>query len=478
VRGAVTSVALPVALFALTGRALAVTASPASMTLPQAVAYALAHSSTVATQRAALTQAQHQLALQRGVAYPTVDGTLQSILAKSANYQGSFAVIGAQQQNVVSQNTASVGITNWNLTTGGYSFLLVSAARAQEEQAAKTLTNTENQIATNVANSYYAIVERRGVTAVDEFTLHYQNVLVSVASVKERAGMAAGVDVLQAKTSAAKSESTLIADRAAVEDASQSLAQQIGAPILTQFAVPVHVPQPPIPHGTVDTLVGIAEAARPDVGAARQAVVAANATRKSWNVELYPQVQITAGLGNQFSPTSAVQLQQEVDQECLSPSPSTPPPLGCPITVPRGSFGYWTLQAVSTFSLPLIDYNARHSERVNDDAQLASTQTSLEQTLLQSELDVRQSYRAAETALGQLAWAKQESAFGIESARIAQLQYKAGVKTIYDVLQAQQAAQQAAVDDITARVNYVEAVVKLRVSLGTYDANSAVADLE
>jgi outer membrane protein len=126
----------------------------------------------------------------------------------------------------------------------------------------------------------------------------------------------------------------------------------------------------------------------------------------------------------------------------------------------------------------LIDYNARHSERVNDDAQLASTQTSLEQTLLQSELDVRQSYRAAETALGQLAWAKQESAFGIESARIAQLQYKAGVKTIYDVLQAQQAAQQAAVDDITARVNYVEAVVKLRVSLGTYDANSAVADLE
>ncbi|MEO7202041.1 MAG: TolC family protein, partial [Candidatus Tumulicola sp.] len=69
-------------------------------------------------------------------------------------------------------------------------------------------------------------------------------------------------------------------------------------------------------------------------------------------------------------------------------------------------------------------------------------------------------------------------AFGIESARIAQLQYKAGVKTIYDVLQAQQAAQQAAVDDITARVDYVEAVVKLRVSLGTYDARAAVADLE
>jgi outer membrane protein, multidrug efflux system len=464
------------ALFAiLTGRA--VSAQAAAMTLPEAVAYALNHSSTVATQRAALTQAQHQLALQRGIAYPLVDATLQSILAKSANFQGSFAVIGAQQQNVVSQNTAQVGITNWNVTTGGYSFLLVAAARAQEEQAAKTLTNTEDQIATNVTNSFYAIVERRGVVAVDAFTLKYQNILVNVASIKERAGAAAGVDVLQAKTSAAKSESTLIADRAAVEDASQSLAQQIGAPILTTFATPVHVPQPALPHGTVDTLVGVAEAARPDVGAARQAVVAANFTRRSWNVELYPQIQITAGLGNQFSPTSAVELQTELDQEC-HPAPPFPPPVGCPLIAPRGSFGYWSLQAVSTFSLPLIDYNARHSERVNDDAQLASTQTTLEQTILQSELDVRQSYRAAQTALGQLAWANQESAFGIESARIAQLQYKAGVKTIYDVLQSQQAAQQAAVDDITARVDYVEAVVKLRVSLGTYDARAAVADLQ
>jgi len=83
----------------------------------------------------------------------------------------------------------------------------------------------------------------------------------------------------------------------------------------------------------------------------------------------------------------------------------------------------------------------------------------------------------AATALAQLTWAKQEAAYGTESARIAQLQYKSGVKTIYDVLQAQQAAQSALNDDVAARVNYVDAVVKLRVSLGTFSAQSAVADL-
>ena len=452
--------------------AAAATLQPSPMTLPDAVAYALDHSTSVASQRASLTQAQHALALQRGVAYPTVNGTLQSFLAKSANYQGSFAALGVAQQNVVSQNTAQVGITNWNLTTGGFSFLALAAARAQERQAANTLANTEDQIATSVTTSFYGIVQRQALVAVDLLTLRYQDDLVAVAKEKERAGVAAGVDVLQAKTSAAKSESSLVADRASVYDASESLAQQIGAPILTPFATPAAVPQPPLPQGSVDALVSIAETNRPDVGAAREAELAARFTRRGWNVELYPQVAISAALGNQFSPSSAVLEQQQIVQECFTHVI----PLPCPV-VPRGSFGFWSLQAVSTLSLPLVDYNARHSERVNDDAQLASAESTFSSTRLQSELDVRQSYRAAQTAQAQVVWANQEAEFGVESARIAQLQYKAGVKTIYDVLQAQQAAQQAVNDAVAARVNYVDAVVKLRVSLGTYDARSAVADL-
>jgi outer membrane protein len=451
---------------------VAATLQPSPMSLPDAVAYALDHSSTVAAQRASLTQAQHALALQRGVAYPTVNGTLQSFLAKSANYQGSFAALGVAQQNVVSQNTAQVGITNWNLTTGGFAFLALAASRAQEEQAANTLANTEDQIATSVTTSFYTIVQRQAIVVVDQLTLKYQDDLVSVAKIKERAGVAAGVDVLQAKTSASKSESSLVGDRASVHDASESRAQQIGAPILTAFETPRTIPQPPLPHGSVDTLVGVAEANRPDVGAAREAVLAARYTRRGWNVELYPQVAISALLGNQFSPTSVALSQQQINQECLAHI--IPPP--CPM-VPRGSFGFWSLEAISTFSLPLIDYNARHSERVDDDAQLASAESAFTSTRLQSELDVRQSYRAAQTAQAQVDWANQEAAYGVESARIAQLQYKAGVKTIYDVLQAQQAAQQAVNDAVAARVNYVDAVVKLRVSLGTYDARSAVADL-
>ena len=445
----------------------------AAMTLGDAVAFALDHSQTVSTQQAAVTLAQHNLALQRGVAYPTVNGSLQSWLSKSANYQGNYGVIGQTQQNVFSQNTAQVGIPNWNLTSGGFAFLTLAATRAQAQQAQNTLANTEDQIATSVTNSFYGIVQRKAIVVVDQAALDYQNALTNLARVRVKAGVAAGVDVLQALTSAAKSESSLVADRAAVEDAREALAQQIGAPLQTQFAAPNLVPQPPLPHGSVDSLVAIAQVNRPDIAAAHEAVLAANYTRRGWNVELFPAVQISAALGNQFSPTNAVFLQNQLSQECLA---GNMPP-NCLGIVSRGSAGYWFLQAISTFQLPLIDYNARHSERVNDDAQLASAKTAFEQSLLQAELDVRENYRAAATALAQLTWAKQEAAYGTESARIAQLQYKAGVKTIYDVLQAQQAAQSALNDDVAARVNYVDAVVKLRVSLGTFSAQSAVADL-
>jgi outer membrane protein len=448
------------------------TASP--MTLVDAVAYALTHSSTVSTQIANLTNAQHALALQRGVAYPLVNGQLQSYLSKSANFEGAFAAIGAAQQNVVSQNTAQVGINNWNLTSGGFSFLQLAAARAQEAQARNTLANTEDQIANSVTNSFFGISQRQATVLVDRVALNYQNVLVDVSKAKEKAGVAAGVDVLQAQSAQAKSESQLVADRAAVDDASEQLAQQIGAPIQSKFLVPLDIPQPPIPQGTVDALVDIAEVNRPDVTAAHEAVLSAGYTRKGWNVELAPQINISANIGNQFSPTGAVQEQQSIDEECASGQ--IPPP--CNFTVPRGSFGFWSISAVSTFSLPIVDYNARHSERVNDDAQLASAKVTYAQTRLQAELDVRQSYRAAKTAEAQLSFATVEATAGTEAARIAQLQYKAGVKTIYDVLQAQQNAQSAQNDYVNARVNYVDAVVKLRVSLGTYDARSAVLDLK
>lgn len=439
-------------------------ASAAPMTLVDAVSYALNHSPTVAAKVASVAQAEHSVAQARYNAFPPVTGSLSNYMSKSSNYGGAYAAIGAQQVPVVSQNTAQIG-TTYTLNTGGLAFLQLTSARASAAQAREDLANTEDQIATTVAAAYFQVMQNQAIVDVDQSDLTYQNLLVGVAKAKEKAGVVAGVDVLKAQVQQAKSASTLVGAKADVENARENLAHTIGAPLDTQFAFHKLANVPKLPNGTIDKLAQIAADARPDLKAAQESLIAAQQTRKGWNRELFPTIQMNAAIGNQFAPTSAGQI-VGVDQN------------GAPIVVPRGTPGFWTISAQTSFQLPLVDYNQRHSERVADDAQVSSAQLVLDQTRSQVELDVRQSYRAAQTALAQVSYAQDESRLGTESARIAQLQYQRGLITLADVLQTQQQSVIAQSDFVNARVAYVNAIVKLRVSLGIYDARSAVADLQ
>jgi outer membrane protein TolC len=436
----------------------------AAMTLGEAIAFALNHNPTVAQQYASVRAAEHTLAVSRANAFPTVNGELQNYMQKNSNYGGIYEIIGEQQQSVFSQNTAQIG-TNYTLDTGGLSFLQLASARASSAQAEETLANTENQIASTVTNAFYNVVQKNSIVDVDAADLQYQNVLVAAAQVKEQAGAAAGVDVLRAQVAQTKSASTLVGARADVDNAREDLAQAIGAPLDQSFAFPTAIAQPKLPAQSVDALEDVALNARPDVVAAVDGVNAARLTRKGWDRELFPQVQIGAAFGNQFAPTTAGEL--------IGIGGT-----GQPIYAPRGMPGFWSLSATSTFTLPLVDYAQRHTERVNDDAQLTSAEVTLDQARTQVQIDVRQNYRAAQTAQSQLGYARDESRLGTESARIAELQYRHGVIALADVIQAQQMSVTAQSDYINAQVAYVEAVVKLRVSLGTYTAQSAVADIQ
>jgi outer membrane protein TolC len=451
----------------------------APMTLQQAVAYAVAHDPTVAAKYAALTQQAHAVSQQEAQTFPTLNGTLQNILEKQANYGGQYALIGATPQNAFSQNTASIG-TNFTLNAGGLGLLQLAAANAALAAAREDYSRARDLLASTVTNAFFDVAQQEGIVALDRSDFSYQKTLVSAARVKARAGAAAGVDVLRARVAQEKSASTLVGARAAEANAREQLAHDVGVPLDTPFAVPAAIPQPPLPHGTIDTLEAIAMSERPDVLAARKTLLNTQETLRGWSRELFPSLQIFGSMGNQYSPTETVALQNEIAaqiaQENLSRAALGLPPLPVP-TIPRGSPGFWQIGVQSTFTLPIVDYGERHTERTNDQAQVTSAQTALQNTISQAQLDVRQQFRAAQTAQAQLAYAKEEAALGAESARIAQLQYRNGVIALADVFQAQQTSVQAQTDLIDARVAYVDALVALRVALGTYDPRSAVADL-
>jgi outer membrane protein TolC len=430
-------------------------AGAAGLTLQDALRIALSHNASVAKQQAALAQAQEQYVKQRSTSLPNVTGMLQNYAQKSANLQGNFAIAGLSQQQTFSQNTAQIG-TNYTLDTGGLAFLQADSAKAQMKAAQADLRNTQAQLVNDVTSRYYTIAVRDETVRLDEADVRYQHVLVQIAQAKERAGVAAGVDVLRAQASESKSRSTLAADKASSHNAREELAQFIGAPLEADFNVPQQVAQPAMPAQPLDRLIAIAQNARPDVASAQYSLASAQITRRGWGRELFPQVQLSAAFGNQFSPT-AVNFEGPT---------------------PRGAPGFWQLQAISTFSLPLVDYGARHAERVNDDAQILAAQNALQTVSSQVAVDVREAYRGAQTAQAQLGYTNDEVRAGVEAARIARLQYEHGIIAINDVLQAQQSALSSQFDLYSARVNYVEAIVKLRVALGVYDPTAAVADLK
>jgi outer membrane protein TolC len=426
------------------------------LTLAQAVDYAVAHSATAATQRAAVAQAHAAYISQRSQSIPNVNGQLQNQMSKSANYNGSYSVIGAAQASVFSQNTASIG-TSYTID-GGLSYLQTAAAKQQYEQAQADLRRVENTIATDVTNAFNMYAANTETVRLDQGDLQYQSVLVQIAKAKEHAGVAAGVDVLQAQANQEKSRYTLAAAKASSEDSRESLAQLIGAPLDTAFALPQQVAQPKLPARSVDELIALAQANRPEIASAQEGVRVAQINRRASDADLYPQIQTFAQFGNQFSPTLAVQ------QSLFGP-------------VNRGSPGYWLLGVTSTVTLPFVDWGSRRAKHASLNEQIFSAETTLGSTRTQVELDVRQAYRGAETALAQIASAQQETRFATEAARIARLQYEHGLKSITDVFAAQQTSLSAQNDLYNARVSYVDAIVKLRVALGMFDPHAAVADL-
>lgn len=428
----------------------------AGLTLPQAVAYALSHSPSISKQIAAVSQLRSAYVKARSLALPGVTGTLQNQMQKSQNYAGVYSIIGAPQASVYSQNTASIG-TSYTFN-GGLSSLQELAAKEAYEQANVLMGQTQAQVTLDVTNAYYALASKLEAARLDEGDLSYQSSLLSVARAKERAGVAAGVDVLSASAQVEKSRYTLEAARADAEDARESLAQTIGAPLTADFQIAARPPAPPLPAQPLDELIALAIGARPEVRSAQEAVAIAQTNRREADTDLFPQIQTFASVGNQFSPTLAAA------QARFGP-------------VARGTPGYWNLGITSQISVPFWDWGARRAAHRDLDEQIAAAADALTAQKAQVEIDVRRSYRAAQTALAQLASARDETRYAVEAARVAKLQYQNGLITLVDVQQRAQSALSAQADLYNARVAYVNAIVKLRVALGIETPQQDVADL-
>jgi outer membrane protein TolC len=226
---------------------------------------------------------------------------------------------------------------------------------------------------------------------------------------------------------------------------------------------------------------------RPEISEARAALAAAKLGDAAVDSDLRPTVALSGSFGSQVSPTNFVLQQQQIDasnaqalasyqeQQKLFPGVPFTPPVPLP-PVDRHTPGFWLINIVSTFTVPLYDYGQRAAQHHAERAQIESSLASVFNAYDTVQADVDAAQRNLVAASEKLRLAKLAEREAAESARIAQLQYKNGLISFTDVTQTQQTALSTELDLVSARVAYVTAFIRLRVALAPPDA-AAAADL-
>ncbi|GAC1299266.1 MAG: hypothetical protein NVSMB19_03010 [Vulcanimicrobiaceae bacterium] len=449
------------------------------------VAYALGHTPALLAQRATISALDRSFTRARANQFPAMNGELQNQLSRSKNQSGSFAQFGISPTSNFSQNTAQLA-TTYALFNGTQA-LAAGQAKRQLQNAIFELARQEEQTTIAVSNAFYALAAQHGSVTLDEADLRYQQALLDSARASERVGRVAGVDVLRAEVNVARSTSTLVQARTDEANARESLAVQIGAPVDSAFRVPDTLPEPALPTTAPAVLGTMAKTYRPEIAAARAALDASKYADAQVDSDLRPTIQANASFGSQVSPTAFVQQQQQIDasnaqalasfqaQKIFFPELPIAPPVLIP-PVDRHKPGFWQFNIVSTFTVPLYDYGQRaaahHAARAQIDSSLAALFNAYD--IVQADVDAAN--RNVGAASQRLGLAKLSARAARESARIAQLQYKAGLISFTDATQTEQVALSTENDLLAARVNYVTALIRLRVALAPPDPVAA-ADL-
>ena len=272
---------------------------------------AAANSVDLALAAARIDESRASLALTHASRFPTVDAnvtaTRSQVSANAGKLQpGASPRFGDFQPSL----TAAFEIDFWG-----------KFQRADEAARARLLSIEANRgavLATlyaNVAQSYFALRAFDAQVTLAELTLATRKENLRLQSKRFDAGVVGDLDVQQATAEAAAIEATLI-------QAQQNLRATEAVLALLLGRSPAAIVQPNIARGSaIDVLFSRATVPaelpsdlldrRPDVIAAEQQLVAANADIGQAKAAYYPTIKLTAGLGYEsrqlselFNPTS------------------------------------------------------------------------------------------------------------------------------------------------------------------------------
>jgi outer membrane protein len=399
---------------------------PQSVTLQQAIDIAVAKSPVLAAARANQQLTQIPVNLARTAIFPNVSATATSTHNNSSTFQGrSFGSNTSRGLNATVRQL---------IYDGGKVIAQIHQARANAVAGSETYERQLETLSFNVAQAYFSALQAQASVQVANEVVHENQVNESLVQAQVRAGVAPRIDLVTAHVPTVQAQVALIQAKGTEASAFGAFANQLGLDPNT-LVRPVNA-QPANPAQTLVTVLPYEQAVtralslRPDYLAAQNAVLAAQYNVQAQRAGNYPSLTASASYGTNSTTVTGTDFR------------------------PSSSSGL-------TLSIPIFDQGVTRAQTEQAQAQLDLANAQLAQTKLGVELNVQQAQVGVSSDQAAVVQAQAALASAQESLKATQAQYRAGVTTLVQLLQAQ-------VNLTSAETSELNAVYTLRQAEQTY----------
>ncbi|BCS31801.1 transporter [Luteitalea sp. TBR-22] len=317
----------------------------------------------------------------------------------------------------------------------------ITWAELQGADAARQQRLLEQQVAVEVATAYYTIVAQRAMVDAATQSLARARTLAEASAAKLQAGLVSQLDVLRAQQLVAQADLQVLDARAAVDDARERLALLMGRSDATGIDVTPIIPPPAAEPVDQDAATAIALANRADLQMRRAASADAGERVRFARNQLLPQVDVNMSLTRQTtSPTLA------------------------------GSFGLDGYRFVTFFAIGMpVDRTADQVEHAL--ARLDEERRIREVALLERQIadDVRRAIRERERLARVVTSTETSVELSRKELEVAQLRFRTGLSNNLDVITAEGGLLLAESRRIQALADAAVGQLRLQALLGVLD---------
>ena len=422
--------AAAIAFHAAQSRAEQVDGAAATITLDQAVARSLEKSPTMA---------QSQLQVENAATSRTtaVGAFLPSLSANSGASLRSQDRFDPTTDRIVSGGTDSynAGLSaSYDLFTGGRRFADLDRSRADLRAAEARRDEQRFQVTLQTKRLFFTALRQGELLDVANSRLGQAEESVDMTRRQALVGMATRSDTLRARLEMVNARQAVLQAETTARSARFALARQVGADEPLIPVVPPGLEPTPIPMSE-EEMLEFAERAAPSVRAAEASTGAAAASYSAARTAYLPTLRLSSGYNWANDAASFT-----------------------------GGRGSWNINLSGSYAI----FNGFQREatiaRAEESRSVARLQE--EDARLAAREEADGALRAVTTAAIAIDIAQEAVALAEEDMRAIRERYRVGVATVLDVLTSQIALDQARVNMVGTRYDYVTARAQLEAVLG------------